>query len=126
MPSFPGNPNKYVCQWCRVAHATYGELTKHHEECKAKPTGKWDTSKSPDDQTGTPADFRCPHEACGNSYGSFDSLQTHLPHCPHIKEAREFADHVRFRDDIDGEAARELRNADFERWCTDNGYDDAA
>ncbi len=112
---YPGG-RKYPCHWCRKAFDTYPELTSHHSTCTEKPSnqkGAQPVSES----------FHCPHEACESTYTTFENLQTHLRHCNLLKEAAEFAEGIRFRDDIDSEAARELRKADFEKWCRENGRD---
>lgn len=113
----PGK-QRFLCHWCRNVFGTYAEMTSHHSSCPEKPTNRG--SIPPDLQKGAPVSddrFHCPHEACDSNFGSFDSLQTHLNHCPKLREARDFADHIRFRDDIDGESAKALREADFEAWC---------
>ena len=118
MPQFPNNPRKYRCQWCFTAYATYGELTKHFEDCKAKP------QVQPPKQT----TFHCPHPACESSYTSFELLQSHVNVCQTLSKARDLADALICREDIGGETARALREADFEKWCRENGreVDDAA
>lgn len=113
----PGGRRNYPCHWCRKRFDTYSELTAHHEGCTEKPS-----AKAPDEQAGpVTTDFKCPHEACTSTYTTYENLQTHLRHCRLLKEAAEFADVLRFRDDVDSEGARLLRQADFERWCEENG-----
>lgn len=125
----PGK-QRFVCHWCRSVFGTYPELTSHHSGCPQRPTNTGGSSIPPDLQKGAPVSdrFHCPHEACDSNFGSFDSLQTHLNHCPRLREARDFADGVIFRDDIDSELAKAQREADFEKWCRENGraVDDAA
>ena len=108
----PGKPGKYVCHWCRVGFGSYGELNKHHETCAAKPS-----AQTPPE----PTDFHCPHEQCPDVRSTWEGMQNHLVHCHYIAKDADFADHIRFRDDIDSEVARELRQADFDKWCEENG-----